>query len=509
MFKKLRNRFLIVNLVSISIMMLVAFITIYTITYQNVQRETNMELYKVSDFYHSPYSPMGSQIPRGDGHSGGSGSGASSSAGSDADTSTERGTSTHTGTDTDTGTGTGASGSTSGSVESSGPGTGSGTDSASDAMPSSAGRGGNGGKAGGEFGGNPGPGGDLNAPPARSVSFMIQTDDQWNITGTHSRFDMEEAFYKEALQKVDRSLVSEGERQTDQFALDGTDWAYVVDPSGEGYMIVFMDVTAQQGILTNLIYTFAVVGLAMLIVIYFLSRYFANRSIAPVREAFEKQKQFIADASHELKTPLAIINTNTDVLLANQEETIESQAKWLHYIKSETERMSGLTNDLLYLTQMDDSRSNLIHTTFNMSDAVESIILPMEAVIFEKNISLDYNIVPDLNVHGNREQIKQVILILLDNAVKYSGPKGSVNVTLQKLNHDVMLTVFNTGEGIAPEHLDRIFDRFYRTDSSRARKHGGHGLGLAIARSIVEQHKGEIYAKSVVGEGASFYVRLS
>ncbi|TDL65604.1 HAMP domain-containing histidine kinase [Paenibacillus amylolyticus] len=437
MFKKLRNRFLIVNLVSISIMMLVAFATIYTITYQNVQRETNMELYKVSDFYHSPYNS--SKMPRGEGQ-------------------------------------------------------GSGTDSfPSDAM-------------GGD---NGGPGGDPNSPPARSVSFMIKTDDQWKITDTHSRFDMEDTFYTEALQKVDQNKVGDSERQTGQFALDGTDWAYVVDPSGDGHMIVFIDVTAQQGILTNLIYTFAVVGLVMLIVIYFLSRYFANRSIAPVREAFEKQKQFIGDASHELKTPLAIINTNADVLLANQEDTIANQAKWLHYIKSETERMTGLTNDLLYLTQMDDSRSTMIHAKFNMSDAVESIILPMEAVIFEKNISLDYNIEPNLTVHGNSEQIKQVILILLDNAVKYSGPKSAVNVTLQKQNNDVMLAVSNTGEGIAPEHLDRIFDRFYRTDSSRARKHGGHGLGLAIARSIVDQHKGELYARSVVGEGATFYVRLS
>ncbi|MBD8840868.1 HAMP domain-containing histidine kinase [Paenibacillus sp. CFBP 13594] len=452
MFKKLRNRFLIVNLVSISIMMMVAFATIYTITYQNVQRETDMELYKVSDFYHSPYNS--SKMPRGEGGGMGTGSGS--------------------------GTSTGASGSGSGSLP-------------SDAM-------------GGD---NGGPGGDPNSPPARSVSFMIKTDDQWKITDTQSRFDMEDTFYTEALQKVDQNKVGNSERQTGQFALDGTDWAYVVDPSGDGHMIVFIDVTAQQGILTNLIYTFAVVGLIMLIVIYFLSRYFANRSIAPVREAFEKQKQFIGDASHELKTPLAIINTNADVLLANQEDTIANQAKWLHYIKSETERMTGLTNDLLYLTQMDDSRSTMIHAKFNMSDAVESIILPMEAVIFEKNISLDYNIEPNLTVHGNSEQIKQVILILLDNAVKYSGPKGSVNVTLQKQNNDVMLAVSNTGEGIAPEHLDRIFDRFYRTDSSRARKHGGHGLGLAIARSIVDQHKGELYARSVVGEAATFYVRLS
>ncbi|WP_340031451.1 HAMP domain-containing sensor histidine kinase [Paenibacillus sp. FSL K6-1122] len=449
MFKKLRNRFLIVNLVSISIMMLVAFATIYTITYQNVQRETNMELYKVSDFYHSPYNS--SKMPRGEGQ----------------------------------GSGTGGS-------------TGSGSSSGSDSFPSDT--------MGGD---NGGPGGDPNSPPARSVSFMIKTDEQWKITDTHSRFDMEDTFYTEALQKVDQNKVGDSERQTGQFALDGTDWAYVVDPSGAGHMIVFIDVTAQQGILTNLIYTFAVVGLVMLIVIYFLSRYFANRSISPVREAFEKQKQFIGDASHELKTPLAIINTNADVLLANQEDTIANQAKWLHYIKSETERMTGLTNDLLYLTQMDDSRSTMIHAKFNMSDAVESIILPMEAVIFEKNISLDYNIEPNLTVHGNSEQIKQVILILLDNAVKYSGPKGAVNVTLQKQNNDVMLAVSNTGEGIAPEHLDRIFDRFYRTDSSRARKHGGHGLGLAIARSIVDQHKGEVYARSVVGEGATFYVRLS
>ncbi|MEK4277006.1 sensor histidine kinase [Paenibacillus sp. FSL R7-0026] len=449
MFKKLRNRFLIVNLVSISIMMLVAFATIYTITYQNVQRETSMELYKVSDFYHSPYNS--SKMPRGEGQ----------------------------------GSGTGGS-------------TGSGSSSGSDSFPSDA--------MGGD---NGGPGGDPNSPPARSVSFMIKTDDQWKITDTHSRFDMEDTFYTEALQKVDQNKVGDSERQTGQFALDGTDWAYVVDPSGDGHMIVFIDVTAQQGILTNLIYTFAIVGLVMLIVIYFLSRYFANRSIAPVREAFEKQKQFIGDASHELKTPLAIINTNADVLLANQDDTIANQAKWLHYIKSETERMTGLTNDLLYLTQMDDSRSTMIHAKFNMSDAVESIILPMEAVIFEKNISLDYNIEPNLTVHGNSEQIKQVILILLDNAVKYSGPKGAVNVTLQKQNNDVVLAVSNTGEGIALEHLDRIFDRFYRTDSSRARKHGGHGLGLAIARSIVDQHKGEVYARSVVGEGATFYVRLS
>lgn len=134
----------------------------------------------------------------------------------------------------------------------------------------------------------------------------------------------------------------------------------------------------------------------------------------------------------------------------------------------------------------------------------------MEAVIFEKNVVLEYDIEPNLSVNGNSEQIKQVVMILLDNAVKYTGPKGEVTLSLRKQHNDVLLSVTNTGEGIAAEHLTRIFDRFYRTDTSRARKQGGYGLGLAIARSIVEQqHKGKLYARSTIGESATFYVQLS
>lgn len=162
----------------------------------------------------------------------------------------------------------------------------------------------------------------------------------------------------------------------------------------------------------------------MLVALFFVSRYFANRSIQPVREAFDKQKQFIADASHELKTPLSIINTNADVLLAAGEETIRSQEKWLHYIKSETERMTRLSNDLLYLTEMEDSRDHPLFAKFDLSEAVETIILTMEAVIFEKELILDYDIEPAITVYGNREQIKQVVMILLDSAINIRTPRG-------------------------------------------------------------------------------------
>ncbi|QSF44989.1 sensor histidine kinase [Paenibacillus tianjinensis] len=436
MFTKLRNRFLIVNLVTISVMMLVAFATIYVINYLDVHNDINRDLQRSVELYQKPGN--------GERHGGITG---------------------------------GFDGGADGGID--------------DGMQR---------QDGGSFGkiGDP--------PPERLISFMIETDAEWNQVGTPaSQLTMDDEFYAQALQEAVDMDTTRG-----QFELDGSLWIFEIKPTTDGHKLVFLDITARQKILTNLIYTFSLVGVVMLIILYFTSRYFANRSIKPVKEAFDKQKQFIADASHELKTPLAIINTNTDVLLANEEDTIFNQSKWLHYIKSETERMAKLTNDLLYLTEMDDSRTGMVHAPFNISEAVENNILTMEAVIFEKNVALEYDIEPNLTVQGNSEQIKQVVMILLDNAVKYTGPKGEVTLSLRRQYNDVVLAVTNTGEGIAPEHLTRIFDRFYRTDTSRARKQGGYGLGLAIAKSIVEQqHKGKIYAKSVAGESTTFYVQLS
>lgn len=428
MFKKLKNRFLLLNLVIISVMMIASFATIYTITYHDVRRNIDMELRKISDFYRMPRGNFDAPLP--------------------------------------------------------------GQNQSRIPMP--------------EISPNrPVPGSGIE-PPERSVAFMIQTDRDWNMKSSDSWFTIDRELYSQALEKAKDENNNAG-----QFKLSGNDWAYIIQPVDEGYILVFLDVTARQGILTNLIYTFLAVGLLMLIVIYFISRFFANRSIAPVKDAFEKQKQFIADASHELKTPLAVIQTNTDVLLANHEDTIGNQAKWLHYIKLETERMAKLTNDLLYLTEMESARSTMLYMPFNLSEAVETILLTMEAVIFEKQLQLDYDIEPDLMVHGSSEQIKQVVLILLDNALKYTNPNGYVTISLKEQHHDVVLMVSNTGKGIAPEHLSRIFDRFYRTDASRSRQHGGYGLGLAIAKSIIEQHKGKLYAKSTVGATTSFYLHLT
>jgi len=436
MFNRLRNRLLIVNLVIISLIMIVAFSTIYTITYQNNHKSINDDLMQVSEFYRkSGGMNEGGKFGGGNNH---------------------------------------------------------GPKEPGNELKS----------PNGSLGAIVG-GGKSDPPPERSVSFSINTDANWTITKTDSRYDMDEEFYKLAVQQAASSDATRG-----NFTLEGNRWAYMVNKTMDGYSIVFLDVTNSYKFLRNLLYTFLAVGLIMLIVIYFTSRYFANRSIAPVKEAFDKQQRFIADASHELRTPLAVINTNVDVLLANSDDPIRTQEKWLQHIKSETERMRTLTSDLLYLTQMEDARESIITTSFNMSEAVESVILTLEAVIFEKNMELSYDITPDLYTRGSSEQMKQVILILLDNAMKYTNPSGSIKLTLKKQGHDVLLTVTNTGEGIPQEHLARIFDRFYRVDASRSRKNGGYGLGLAIAKTIVEQSKGRIYAKSVLNDKTSFYVQL-
>jgi len=431
-FKRLRNRFLILNLVLITVMMLIAFASIYLVTYSNVQSDIKMNLSRISDFGHKLDKNPGLSQIRPD---------ATQPA----------------------------------PVENMQPP----TENMEPPIDSTV------------------------SSTERSVSFTITTDLQWNKTSLTSLFDMDNEFYENAK----NTAVSQN-KDTGRFKLDGDHWAYQIKPFFNGYKIVFLYITDQQAILTNLIYTFIIVALIMFILIYLISRFFANSSIMPIKAAFDKQKQFIADASHELKTPLSVINTNVDVLLVNGEDTINKQSKWLHYIKSESERMAKLTNDLLYLTQVDYSDVKTIHAGFNLSETVENVILTMEAVIFEHNISLHYEIEPNLITRGNCEEIHEVVMILLDNALKYTNVNGSVTIALKKRHNDIVLSVTNTGEGIPEEHLEKIFDRFYRTDKSRSRKLGGYGLGLAIAKAIIEQHKGRIYAKSILNEKTTFYVEM-
>ncbi len=468
MFTKLRNRFLILNMAIISITMLISFASIYFITYKNVNNEINVNLRRISAFNREDVFML---IP------------------SDKSKFTQNAASSLVRPEA----GNSAARKAGGSIETgqSNPGQNGTTQNNSvkndpvrnnSAQPSA-----DGGKQ----------------PADRFVTFALVTDSQWNLKTIVSLFKMDASFYEEA-----KKVAVSQNKEHGKFKLDGNHWAYSIKPLANGYRVTFLDISSQQSILTNLIYTFLAVALIMLILIYLISRFFANKSIKPVKDAFEKQKQFIADASHELKTPLAVISTNVDVLLSNSSDTIENQSKWLEYIKSASVRMAKLTNDLLYLTQVDRSERKMIFTAFDMSETVQNAILTMEAIIYEHDLSLHYDIEPHLSTYGNNEEIKEVVLILLDNALKYTNPKGSVDISLRRRHNDIVLGISNTGEGIPEDQLGRIFDRFYRVDKSRSRALGGYGLGLSIAKATIEQHKGRIYAKSIINEKTTFYVEL-
>ena len=195
------------------------------------------------------------------------------------------------------------------------------------------------------------------------------------------------------------------------------------------------------------------VGLLSLIILFMISVYFTNKAIEPLEESFKKQKQFIADASHELRTPLTVIKTNISILKENKQESIKSQERWISYIESQANRMYFLVN-------------------------------------------------------GEKEKIKKLISILIDNAIKYTNSNGKIIIFLKNEKNKAKLIVKNTGEGIKNENLEKIFERFYRIDDSRNSKSGGYGLGLAIARAISEEHKGKIYAESNFRKDVSFIVEF-
>jgi len=230
------------------------------------------------------------------------------------------------------------------------------------------------------------------------------------------------------------------------------------------------------------------IGVIGILIIFWMAYALSDWLVYPVRQTLDKQKQFISDVSHELKTPIAVISANTEVLEGEMGEN-----KWLGYIKSESERMQGLVNNLLVLSRFDSTDEELSSfERFNLSKTLEGSVMPFECVAFEKGIGLECIAEKDVFVNGNEDGIRQVIAILIDNAIKHCYPHGRIIVGLRQMRGKAVLEVSNTGDEIPRNCRDRIFERFYRVDEARNRENGGHGLGLAIAKTIVEKHRGNI-----------------
>ena len=224
------------------------------------------------------------------------------------------------------------------------------------------------------------------------------------------------------------------------------------------------------------------------IIIVILTKIITDWITKPVEESFNKQKEFITDASHELKTPLAVITSNIDMIEGKKEDK-----KWIDNIKNESDRMNKLIINLLDLAKLEND-NNITLSTINLSKVLEKTILPFEGIMYEKNIKLTYNIDDNIEYLCNEEQIKELIVILIDNAIKHS--KGKVIANLKKEKKNIILEITNNGDPIPKGEEEKIFERFYKVDKSRNRKDNNYGIGLAIAKSITEKNNGEIKAES-------------
>ena len=253
-----------------------------------------------------------------------------------------------------------------------------------------------------------------------------------------------------------------------------------------GYTLVaFMDNTVvNESAMTLFRYTLIFGGVA-LVVFFFLSVYLAKRIVNPLEESYQKQKQFISDAGHELKTPVSVVSANAELLSC---EIGDNQ--WLQNIQYENERMGMLVGQLLDLARTENVTPQMEH--INLSRLVDGEALPFESVAFEKGLVLNTNTTSNIGVVGNSTQLKQIVSILLDNAIRHSKGGGEVWLTLTKEHGFAKLSVINKGDEIPEEQRTKIFERFYRVDTARNSEDKHYGLGLAIAKAIATAHKGHI-----------------
>lgn len=281
--------------------------------------------------------------------------------------------------------------------------------------------------------------------------------------------------------------------------------AYSVTDSndGRGTVMVFLDVSNQfYGILRILVISVAI-GVICWICMLFLVILLSKRAILPIARNLEKQKQFVTNAGHEIKTPLAIILANTEAM-----ELHNGESKWSRNIREQTLRLNGLMQNLLTLAKMDESMGKAAATDFSASALLEETLHPFYEAASLKKIDIAKDIQPDVMIHASQEQLRQLYSILLDNAVKYTGNNGWIKVSLRKRERKVLFRVENTCESIPKGNPEQLFDRFYRGDDARTQKSGGYGIGLSAAQAIVKAQNGLIEA-SYKGENIiEFTVRL-
>jgi len=345
---------------------------------------------------------------------------------------------------------------------------------------------------------------DLNSLNLETEELVLNlTEDENPIIGLHLAKDglvlntkiIGGETYSKISEKTIRNILNKGEGS---YKVGKYIYSYKEKDDGS-IMLVIMDSSMYENSIWKTVGKGIIVTLGaavLLVIIYFLSGYIT----APAEQALLREKQFISDASHELKTPLGAISINAQALAAQDKDNL-----YINNIIKESERMKRLIEKLLILSKLDE-QPNSNHSKISFSETVEEVALTYECVAFEKGIKYNYNIEKDLNIVANKDEISQLVEILIDNAIKNTEKDGEIFVECHANKNKAVLEVKNTGKGIDEKDIPYVFERFYTTDSSR--KSNSFGLGLAIAKSIVQRHKGEISVHCPTENETVFNVKL-
>lgn len=269
-----------------------------------------------------------------------------------------------------------------------------------------------------------------------------------------------------------------------------------------------IDCTEQYQTISTLGLTLLVVYIVSLAIIAFLSYILATSATKPVKEAFEKEKALIANASHELKTPLTVAKTNLDLVVSNPNISVQENLKWIESARYQIDRMSNLVLQMLELSKIEREGYQVEKTNLDLSSIIEGILLSFEAACYENNIRFVSDIQPNIYYNCNAIETEKLITILVDNAIKYTPLDGEIAVTMAKTLKNISIKVTNTGAGIPPEKLKRIFERFYKLDESHKESGNSFGLGLSIAKLIVTSMGGDISCYSEVNKYTTFEILL-
>ncbi len=322
--------------------------------------------------------------------------------------------------------------------------------------------------------------------------FVLQVGRDGELITAGGFYDLSDtAFLQELLNTVQSTGAREGTLR--EYGL-----RFCSSYSPWGSSVVFADMSSEQRTLSSLVRTCVGIGGISLVAFLLVSIFLARWAVRPVEQAWDQQRQFVADASHELKTPLTVILTNAEMLQGTEYDE-SSRRQFSESILAMARQMRGLVESLLELARVDNGRVRMsMETEVNFSELVSDAMLPFEPVYFEQGLELDGQTEEGIVLRGSPSHLQQVVEILLDNAQKYSDPGGTVKLRLRRQNRHCLLEVSNPGPAISQENLKAIFKRFYRVDRARGMD-GSYGLGLSIAEGIVEEHRGRIWAESEGG----------